>query len=53
MLWRRTMHMLEKLRAEMVEKGMQLGFLHPEVIAKSEELDKLLNEINRKVGNEE
>lgn len=39
---------LEKLRAELVEKVMELGFLHPEVIAKSEELDKLHNEINRK-----
>lgn len=40
--------MLEKLRAEMVEKGIRLGFQHPEVIALSQELDKLHNEINRK-----
>lgn len=44
---------LEKLRAELEELGMEKGFLHPEVLAKSEELDKLLNEMNRKVGNEE
>lgn len=47
-------HMLEKLRAELVEKGMQLGFQHPEVIALSQKVDKLHNEINRKKvrGNE-
>lgn len=45
------MHMLEKLRAEMVEKGIRLGFLHPEVLALSQKVDKLHNEINReKVG---
>lgn len=49
MLRRTNVYMLETLRAEMVEKGMRLGFLHPEVIAKSEELDKLLNKINKGV----
>lgn len=42
---------LEKLRVEMVEKGLQLGFLHPEVLALSQKVDKLHNEYNReKVG---
>lgn len=42
---------LEKLRVEMVEKGLQLGLLHPEVITLSQKVDKLHNEYNReKVG---
>lgn len=44
--------MLEKLRAEMVEKGMQLGLLHPEVIALSQKVDKLHNEMNREKSGE-
>lgn len=41
------MTIIETLRAEMVEKGMELGFLHPEVIALSQKVDKLHNEYNR------
>lgn len=43
------MHMLEKLRAEMIDKGVKLGLLHPEVIALSQKVDKLHNKINRKL----
>lgn len=39
---------LERYRDEMVEKGLQLGLLHPEVIALSQKVDKLHNEINQK-----
>lgn len=41
------MLLIESLRAEMVEKGLQLGLLHPEVLALSQKVDKLHNEYNR------